>query len=76
MLQNHCKTLGFMKNMTYKISPVGGGKPYPASGLNVLIEKLINSCLGSRKCVFCWRIFISVSLTSRSYLPFSVYLFV
>ena len=35
MLQNPCKTLGFKKNMVYKIPPGGGGKPYPASGLNV-----------------------------------------
>ena len=34
MLQNPCKTLGFKKNMVYKIPPGGGGKPYPASGLN------------------------------------------
>ena len=33
MLQNRCKTLGFKKNMVYKIPPGGGGKPYPASGL-------------------------------------------
>ena len=35
MLQNACKTLGFKKNMVYKIPPggEGGGKPYPASGL-------------------------------------------
>ena len=34
MLQNPCKTLGFKKNMVYKILPGGGGgKPYPASGL-------------------------------------------
>ena len=32
MLQNSCKTLGFKKNMVYKIPP-GEGKPYPASGL-------------------------------------------
>ena len=32
MLQNPRKTLGFEKNMVYKIPP-GGGKPYPASGL-------------------------------------------
>ena len=32
MLQNPCKTLGFKKNMVYKIPP-GGGKTYPASGL-------------------------------------------
>ena len=35
MLQNPCKTLGFKKNMVYKIPPGGGGKPYPASGLRV-----------------------------------------
>ena len=37
MLQTPCKTLGFKKNMVYKIPPgggVGGGKPYPASGLS------------------------------------------
>ena len=35
MLQNPCKTFGFKKNMVYKIPPGGGGgKPYPASGLN------------------------------------------
>ena len=33
MLQNSRKTLGFKKNMVYKIPPGGGGKPYPASGL-------------------------------------------
>ena len=36
MLQSPRMTLGFMKNMVYKISP-GGGKPYPASGLIVLL---------------------------------------
>ena len=35
MLQNPCKTLGFKKNMVYKIPPGGGGKPYPASGLQI-----------------------------------------
>ena len=35
MLQNPRKTLGFKKNMVYKIPPGGGGKPYPASGLQV-----------------------------------------
>ena len=35
MLQNPRKTLGFKKNMVYKIPPGGGGKPYPASGLPV-----------------------------------------
>ena len=40
MLQNPCKTLGFKKNMVYKIPPVGGGggKPYPASGLKIVSE--------------------------------------
>ena len=33
MLQNPRKTLGFKKNMVYKIPPGGGGTPYPASGL-------------------------------------------
>ena len=37
MLQNPCKTLGFKKNMVYKIPPGGGGKPYPASGLISLV---------------------------------------
>ena len=35
MLQNPWKTLGFKKNMVYKIPPGGGGKPFPASGLHV-----------------------------------------
>ena len=44
MLQNACKTLGFKKNMVYKIPPGGGGKPYPASGLKVFNSELnINS---------------------------------
>ena len=38
MLQNPCKTLGFKKNMVYKIPPGGGGKPYPASGLDVFFR--------------------------------------
>ena len=45
MLQNSCKTLGFKKNMVYKIPPGGGGKPYPASGLCIKksdIENLEN----------------------------------
>ena len=42
MLQNPCKTLGFKKNMVYKIPPGGGGKPYPASGLiDVCIPTLL-----------------------------------
>ena len=36
MLQNPRKTLGFKKNMVYKIPPGGGGKPYPASGLSLI----------------------------------------
>ena len=40
MLQNPRKTLGFKKNMVYKIPPWGGGKPYPASGLYRLILRL------------------------------------
>ena len=46
MLQNPCKTLGFKKNMVYKIPPGGGGgggKPYPANGL--LIQQHICSIL-------------------------------
>ena len=40
MLQNPCKTLGFKKNMVYKIpSGGGGGKPYPASGLVIQLYK-------------------------------------
>ena len=39
MLQNHCQTMGFKKNMAYKIPlGVGGGKPYTASGLITLIS--------------------------------------
>ena len=36
MLQNPRKTLGFKKNMVYKIPPGGGGKLYPASGLFII----------------------------------------
>ena len=45
MLQNPCKTLGFKKNMVYKIPPGGGGKPYPASGLRGLFPKLLEKAL-------------------------------
>ena len=41
MLQNPRKTLGFKKNMVYKIPPGGGGKPYPASGLHRLTKRNI-----------------------------------
>ena len=49
MLQNPRKTLGFKKNMVYKIPPGGGGKPYPASGLLVFssgcfVYVLVLSC--------------------------------
>ena len=37
MFQNPCKTLGFKKNMVYKIPLGWGGKPYPASGLYACI---------------------------------------
>ena len=48
MLQNPCKTLGFKKNMVYKIPPGGGGgKPYPASGLHLLEH--INQDITRRK---------------------------
>ena len=39
MWQNPHKTLGYKKNMVYKIPP-GGGKPYPASGLYKLVSKV------------------------------------
>ena len=40
MLQNPCKTLDFKKNMVYKFSlGGGGGKPYPASGLNIFLNR-------------------------------------
>ena len=45
MLQNPCKTLGFKKNMVYKIPPGGGGKPYPASGLLAKISEFTVICL-------------------------------
>ena len=40
MLQNPCKTLGFKKNMVFKIPLGGGGKPYPASGLLIFRPSL------------------------------------
>ena len=48
MLQNPCKTLGFKKNMVYKIPPGGGGKPYPASGLAVMHIKNTDSGMVTR----------------------------
>ena len=50
MLQNLCKTLGFKKNMVYKIPPGGGGKPYPASGLLSKSLKTVGS--GRTFCVY------------------------
>ena len=44
MLQNPRKTLGFKKNMVYKIPPGGGGKPYPASGLKVEVFQGFPQC--------------------------------
>ena len=47
MLQNPCKTLGFKKNMVYKIPQGGGGgKPYPAIGLYAKLNP--NIACGSR----------------------------
>ena len=50
MLQNPCKTLGFKKNMVYKILPGGEGKPYPASGLWVLRQGIKYMDLVVRTC--------------------------
>ena len=47
MLQNSWKTLGFKKNMVYKIPPGGGGKPYPASGLQGWNSQ--NACQDSKQ---------------------------
>ena len=41
MLQNPCKTLGFKKIWSTKF-PLGGGKPYPASGLHPLVYLMQN----------------------------------
>ena len=43
MLQNPCKTFAFKKNMVYKIPPGGGGKPYPASGLQVPVRFFVQN---------------------------------
>ena len=56
MLQNPCKTLGFKKNMVYKIPPGGGGKPYPASGLPLLQSGLPES-KGHNSLPFPWHNF-------------------
>ena len=45
MLQNSCKTLGFKKIMVYKIPPGGRGKPYPASGLIILVAEYVSMTL-------------------------------
>ena len=55
MLQNPRKTLGFKKNMVYKIPPGGGGKPYPASGLNCKIysfQRTITTKIGYPELLF------------------------
>ena len=52
MLQNTSKTLGFQKIMVYKTPPGGGGKPYLARGLNVILLLGLN----------CSRFTITVSL--------------
>ena len=52
MLQNPRKTLGFKKNMVYEIPPGGGGKPYPASGLQDVIYRRLTKCHND---VFCTR---------------------
>ena len=51
MLQNPCKTLGFKKNMVYKIPPGWGGwggKPYPASGPTFCDTGFISTCKDKR----------------------------
>ena len=52
MLQNPCKTLGFKKNMAYKIPPGGGGKPYPASGLYVEVMSRLQRLKLNSGCTF------------------------
>ena len=51
MLQNPRKTLGFKKNMVYEIPPGGGGKPYPASGLDGAFLKSFS--------IFAWWVFLA-----------------
>ena len=54
MLQNACKTLGFEKNMVYKIPPGGGGgEPYPARGLLGVFRYVEskNQCWQAIKCI-------------------------
>ena len=44
MLQNPCKTLGFKKNMVYKIpGGGGGGKPYTASSIFGAVKVFLDS---------------------------------
>ena len=59
MLKNPRKTLGIKKNMVYKIPPGRGGKPYPASGLLVLL--LMIRCLLSFP-LFVWVLFLALVL--------------
>ena len=56
MLQNPCKTLRFKKNMVYKI-PLGGGKPYPASGLKQIKPSFLEKMSRSSKSNFGVRFF-------------------
>ena len=63
MLQNPCKTLGFKKNMVYKIPPRGGGgKLYPASGLCMTSSICIAFGVTHMSCVK------NVSVTFRNHL--------
>ena len=52
MLQNLCKTLGFKKNMVYKIPPEGEAKPYPASGL-IRLTAANTTCVKIKLEIFC-----------------------
>ena len=81
MLQNPRKTLGFKKNMVYKIPPGGGGKPYPASGLirtkkkvhkstqNMSYRLSANLCRSHNaiKCRFFFESFFSLILVTKFY---------
>ena len=58
MLQNPRKTLGFKKNIVYKIPPGGGGKPYPASGL------LVTNTIVAESILFVWIFRAAHDLTS------------
>ena len=66
MLQNPRKTLGFKKNMVYKVPPGGGGKPYPASGL--YDKKEIKSDI----LIWCARRICYTVKKSTGFIPFDV----